>query len=53
MANGAYYDILGVIKKATRQEIKKAYQKLAKKWHPDVNKAPGAEDKFKKVRLSK
>lgn len=49
MANPNYYDALGVSKKATKQEIKKAYQKLAKKWHPDVNKASGAEDKFKEI----
>ncbi|WP_322906871.1 DnaJ C-terminal domain-containing protein [Paenibacillus campi] len=44
-----YYDVLGVPTTASAQEIKKAYQKLAKQWHPDVNKAEGAEARFKEV----
>ncbi len=44
-----YYEILGLPKNATEQEIKKAYRRLAKKYHPDVNKAPDAEQKYKDV----
>jgi len=44
-----YYDTLGVDKGATKEEIKKAYKKLAKKYHPDLNKEADASDKFKKI----
>jgi curved DNA-binding protein len=44
-----YYKILGVDKGADEKAIKSAYRKLARKYHPDVNKEPGAADKFKDV----
>jgi molecular chaperone DnaJ len=43
------YSILGVAPNATNDEVKSAYRKLAKKYHPDVNKDPDAESKFKEV----
>ncbi len=44
-----YYKILGVARDASQDEIKKAYRKLARKYHPDVSKEANAEDKFKEV----
>jgi curved DNA-binding protein len=44
-----YYQILGVPRGADTSDIKKAYRKLARKYHPDVNSASGAEEKFKEV----
>ncbi len=44
-----YYEILGVNKTATAEELKKAYRKLALEWHPDRNKSPEAEAKFKQL----
>ncbi|KAG6410709.1 hypothetical protein SASPL_128775 [Salvia splendens] len=44
-----YYSTLGVPKSANSKEIKAAYRKLARQFHPDVNKEPGATDKFKEI----
>ncbi|KAF3786360.1 Chaperone protein, partial [Nymphaea thermarum] len=44
-----YYSILGVSKNASKSEIKSAYRKLARSYHPDVNKEAGAEQKFKEI----
>lgn len=44
-----YYEVLGIPKNATEQDIKKAFRQLAMKYHPDKNKAPDAEAKFKEI----
>lgn len=49
MAKRDYYDVLGVDKSASDAEIKSAFRKLAKKYHPDLNKEADAADKFKEV----
>lgn len=49
MNNTEFYDRLGVSKNASQDEIKRAYRKMSKKYHPDINKEPGAEEKYKEV----
>jgi DnaJ homolog subfamily B member 12 len=47
-----YYKVLGISKKATSSELKKAYRKLALKYHPDKNKSPGADEAFKRIAMA-
>ncbi|USS91012.1 molecular chaperone DnaJ [Fructilactobacillus carniphilus] len=49
MAAKDYYDVLGVSKDASEKDINHAYRHLSKKYHPDINKEPGAEEKFKEI----
>ena len=44
-----YYKVLGVDRDASKEEISRAYKRAARKFHPDLNKDPGAEDRFKEI----
>ncbi|HEY8447584.1 MAG TPA: molecular chaperone DnaJ [Thermomicrobiales bacterium] len=44
-----YYEVLGVSRTATAEELRRAYRRLAREYHPDVNKSPGADEKFKEI----
>ena len=44
-----YYKIMGVGREASADEIKRAYRKLARKYHPDVSKEQNAEERFKEI----
>ncbi len=49
MAQRDYYEVLGVAKSANADELKAAFRKLARQYHPDVNEAADAEEKFKEI----
>ncbi len=49
MSNRDYYEILGLGRNASNDEIKAAFRKFARQYHPDVNKEDGAEEKFKEI----
>ena len=44
-----YYAVLGIDRNATQDDVRKAYRNLAKKYHPDVNKSPGSEERYKEI----
>jgi molecular chaperone DnaJ len=50
--NYNFYEVLGVEKNCSNEEIRAAYIKLAKQYHPDINKDPGSDDKFKTITLA-
>jgi len=53
LAKKSYYDILGVPRNASDRQIKKAFRKMAVKYHPDKNKSKDAEEKFREIAQGK
>jgi len=49
MTKRDYYEVLGVSRDVSESDLKSAFRNLARKYHPDVNDAPDAEDKFKEI----
>ena len=49
MAQRDYYEVLGIPRTATADDIKSAFRRLAREYHPDVNKSADAEEKFKEL----
>ena len=49
MTKRDYYEVLGVSRDASESDLKSAFRNLARKYHPDVNDAPDAEEKFKEI----
>ena len=50
MANGKnYYEILGITKSASEEQVRKAFRGLAMEWHPDRNRSDDAEERFKEI----
>ncbi len=49
MTDRDYYEVLGVPKNASNEDLKSAFRRLARQYHPDVNKEPDAEERFKEI----